>query len=844
MRLLVDVQALQSPETRDRGIGRYARSLLNAMTAARPGWCIELVESRHLEPADRGRLPALPVHAIDPPVRIEAGHGEANGAYYADWLAAQAANALLLLSVFDPHLVVPDLRRSRPAVAAAVYDLIPLVFADHYLAEPRERSRYGTRLRRLLAADCLLAISEATARDLRDLCPSPWPRLAVVGGAADPEFAPLADVELRAARQRLAERFGLSRDFILYVGGFDFRKNLAGALRSYAYLPARFRRAVDLAVVCKLSDGQRDFLDREAAALGIGDGVKFPGFVGDDDLRAMYNLCRLFFFPSLYEGLGIPVLEALACGAPVVASSMSSIPEVAGPAARLFDPREPEQGAAALRAALEEPRDKLRAERLAHAAAFTWETAAERACRAVEAGPRPRSVRPRRRRVAWVSPVPPAPSGIADYSAEVVAELDGRFEVELVVDPAEALPSADVAHGRTVLLAEEVPGRHDARPFDAFIYQLGNSHFHTYMVGLMQRYRGIGVVHDFFLGGMMLHVFGTDAWPPTLAEELESEGQRDLAAAWRARSVSELDILERAPLSRRILTVPALLAVHSAWAHERVRGVTTAPVVRLPQAVTTPPAGPGRKAERVRLALPTDAFVIASLGVVGPAKRIPSLLYAVGRLPEALRKCVVVAVVGPIRDEERREFAQVAASLGIGDTLRMTGRVALDELTAYARAADVCVQLRYPTRGESSAALLRALAAGAPCVTSDHGSIAEVPDDVVLKVRTPEHEIEDLVAALVRLEADRRLGARLGERGARFARERHSPMALAERYAALIELFVADRARRDGDWLDTAAAGLAAAEPTRAREFGERWAELRSRTCPRGGSSSDPVARL
>jgi hypothetical protein len=136
--------------------------------------------------------------------------------------------------------------------------------------------------------------------------------------------------------------------------------------------------------------------------------------------------------------------------------------------------------------------------------------------------------------------------------------------------------------------------------------------------------------------------------------------------------------------------------------------------------------------------------------------------------------------------------------------------VPFGDLPAYARAADVCVQLPYPARGETSAALLRELAAGAACIVFDQGSKAELPGGAVLKVRSPDHEVEDLTAALARLHDDPAARAALSQGALRSMREAHGMADAWMRYAAMIELTAARRAAADQPWAEHAADALAA----------------------------------
>src|SRR5262249_26773396 len=153
-----------------------------------------------------------------------------------------------------------------------------------------------------------------------------------------------------------------------------------------------------------------------------------------------------------------------------------------------------------------------------------------------------------------------------------------------------------------------------------------------------------------------------------------------------------------------------------------------------------------------------------------------------------------------------------------------------NDFAAYARAADVCVQLRYPTRGETSGALLRELAAGAACVVSDHGSIAELPEHVVLKVRTPDHEVNDLTAALRHLYQHPEDRTRRGEAAVHYVTEHHSLHSVVERYAGMIELTTARRKTGDALWSELACDALgASADPVEAQTLLEPWAALRLR---------------
>src|SRR5579883_1668844 len=250
MHLLIDGQALQTSSSRQRCIGRYSSNLLRALAIARPSWRIEVVQNSALIPIAPDDLNGLPVLPFQPPVRPDMEYRELNERYYADWLTARGADAGLVLSHCEGwEAIVPSFCGPRPRVYGIAYDLIPLLYPEHYLTDFGTAHWYAHRFRHLLRSDALLAISEATARDVRTLGAGEAPLVVNISGAVDPLFAQLPPSEFAGRSRDIRERFGLRRDFLLYVGALDYRKNLRGAIHAFGALPADCRGQLDLAVV-------------------------------------------------------------------------------------------------------------------------------------------------------------------------------------------------------------------------------------------------------------------------------------------------------------------------------------------------------------------------------------------------------------------------------------------------------------------------------------------------------------------------------------------------------------------------------------------------------------------
>ena len=273
----------------------------------------------------------------------------------------------------SPDYVLPPLRRAAGVVT--VHDLSFLRVPQ--CAEARLRAFLSAEVPRVVArARHVLADSESTRRDVIELLGAPPEKVSVVPAGIDPTFARVTD-EGWLTRMRI--RYGLPQRFILGLGKLEPRKNFVRLIQAYALMRRRWAPPHHLVIVGEPGWLYEDIL-REPERAGVSGWVHFPGFVPDADLPALYTLADAFAFPSLYEGFGIPPLEALACGVPTVVADNSSLPEVVGAAALLT----PAEDVAALAEALtrllqdEAWRSYTRAAGPAQARAYTWEAAARR----------------------------------------------------------------------------------------------------------------------------------------------------------------------------------------------------------------------------------------------------------------------------------------------------------------------------------------------------------------------------------------------------------------------------------------------------------------------------------
>jgi glycosyltransferase involved in cell wall biosynthesis len=274
------------------------------------------------------------------------------------------------LDVFHaPHYVLPALTPGRSVVT--IHDCIHLMFPQYLhrrFAHSYARTSMWVATHR---ADRILTVSDTSKRDILKFFPVPADKIAVIYNAIDERFAiPPRQEEV----DRVRERYQLDGQFVLYAGNVKPHKNLERLIEAFH----RLRRAgFDQAKLVIIGDeiSKHQALRRAVHRHNLHKHVRFLGFVSDETLAVLYRLASVFVFPSLYEGFGLPPLEAMASGTPVVTSNVSSLPEVVGDAAVLVDPYDTQAIADGLARTLSDRdlRETLRARGLARARQYSWE---------------------------------------------------------------------------------------------------------------------------------------------------------------------------------------------------------------------------------------------------------------------------------------------------------------------------------------------------------------------------------------------------------------------------------------------------------------------------------------
>ncbi|HEY4104141.1 MAG TPA: glycosyltransferase family 1 protein [Polyangiaceae bacterium] len=370
--VLVDMTALNTP-SRERGIGRYVKGLCRALAARAPDELSIVGLTRHHGSLD-GALDSTLQFAGDPSIAVgdwQYQRHKLERRLFIGGLAQKSGARLLHLP--DPPGTPLDRRLPR---IVTCHDLIPLVLAHDYLAplpgaRALQRARDAARYR---TAQRVIAISESTKRDLVKYLGIAEDRIDVVYSGVDHERFSAAAAEDEGERVRA--RLGFSAPFLLCLGASDARKNLPLLVRAFAR--SGVAKDVKLLFAGPISPRKRARLERAVSENGVEGSVHILGYIEDELLIALYHRCLAYIFPSSYEGFGLPILEAMASGAPTLTSTLSALGEIAGDAALTIPSIDEETLAGGIRRIVSDDalRASLRERGLLHAKSFTWQRCA------------------------------------------------------------------------------------------------------------------------------------------------------------------------------------------------------------------------------------------------------------------------------------------------------------------------------------------------------------------------------------------------------------------------------------------------------------------------------------
>lgn len=811
MRIVIDMQGAQG-DNRLRGIGRYSTALAQAIihnqgehevVLALNGLFINTIEP--IRAAFNDLLPQENIRVWHVPGSV-AFHDAANpkhrqaAEYIREaFLASLKPDIVLVSSLFeglgDDAVTSVGLLSSTIPTAAVLYDLIPYIHRSPYLDNPCVNTWYLEKIEHLRRCDLWLAISESSRQEGVKYLSLPSDLAVNVSTDADSCFQIL---DISAGEEATVRaHYGLNRPFIMYTGGIDHRKNIEGLIRAYAMLPKAQRESYQLAIVCSAQPEVKRQLQQLAAKMGLNStDLVLTGFVPENHLLTLYNLCSLFVFPSWHEGFGLPALEAMRCGAAVIGANTSSLPEVIGLEEALFDPHSDEDMANKIECALtdNEFRKRLVKNSREQSQKFSWDASARQAITAMEclhskhqATLKAAQEEQQRTRLAYVSPLLPERSGIADYSAELLPALALHYDIEVIVTQ-ESISDPWAKENCPVRSVQWFLENIDR--YDRVLYHFGNSSFHQHMFSLLKAVPGVVVLHDFFLSGVVAHMDVHGYAPGGWAQELYAAHGYN-AVYDRFHAVDSGDVVWKYPCSLSVIQDSLGLIVHSPnslrlaeqWYGTGVEDWTVIPHMRVPQ------VNADKESARRSLELDSQDYLVCAFGMLGPTKLNHRLLEAWFNSSLANdQNCHLVFVGENEGGVYGQELLATIRNANVKSRVHITGWADKDIFRQYLAAADVGVQLRTQSRGETSGTVLDCMNYGLATIINSNGSMADLDAEAVWKL-PDEFSDEQLIGALETLRQDKALRQRKGKVARDIIVHQHDPQKCADLYSKAIEGF-------------------------------------------------------
>jgi len=391
-----------------------------------------------------------------------------------------------------------------------------------------------------------------------------------------------------------------------------------------------------------------------------------------------------------------------------------------------------------------------------------------------------------RRRIAYFSPLPPERSGIADYSNELVQHLAQLADITLFATQPEKV--ADSLHRQFAIRpAKDYPSVR--WEYDIALYQMGNSKYHEHIYQMLRRYPAITVLHEYHLHHLAVDcTIAHKNFPGYIREMGYALGAEGIQLARQVRKGQrELPLFEF-PLTERVLDSSLGIIVHSQYVQQRI-------LQRRPQVLTAVvphlslvQGDTGALLSRKELGCPEDALIFATAGQITKAKQVTLALEAFASLLKDFSQALYL-VIGeePGRDVNLADWLQ---QRGLENKVIYTDYVQEESrFLSWMAAADVLINLRYPTVGETSGTVLRGMALGLPLIVNDVGWYAELPSDACRKV--PPNDVEALLLVMRRLASDASLRREMGQQAANYVQRKHHPSRVAKMYMDFVEQVLA-----------------------------------------------------
>ncbi|SCP95752.1 glycosyltransferase [Anaerobium acetethylicum] len=787
MNILIDGQTLETMEV-NRGIGVYFKNILANMMKQSyvHNWYITISRKESLKTLDPWIL-----KKIKPIVSNKFVPGtdySRNNVFTRELnriIKEKKIDAVWIPNPLMINVLFPD-DKLDCKMFATIYDLIPVVMPAP--GWPKEiKKEYDRRLNYLNEKEInFFFISEATKKDFEKyvgICKS---NNKVTLLAADSKLF---------YRKREKSSLG-AEPYIVFTGGFDYRKNIGGAIEALSKMKKIYSDAVvaaiKLYIVCRCSEEQKTEFYKKLKKLDLENQVILTGYISDEELSELYAGADVFFFPSLYEGFGLPILEAMLGGAYILSADNSSLPEVCGKHGMLCKADDVNDMANKLYQAIQNAKNETMEEKHArqeYAMGFSWEEAAMESLSAIE-GVEIMEEDGEKKKIAIVTPWPDQQTGIANYVFKFVPYLSKYFEVDIFIDNTiEKKCQFRPNNYGNIYNIKELDSRHD--DYEQILYQMGNnSSFHTGVYNYLKKYPGIVEIHDFILQPFFYHSYFLKKQYDVFAEAIElGYGEEGLDYFRNLKQGNIQNENFQFPMSHSVSRAAKKTIFHNHWSGEQMGDREDIVIIPLPCHdrfdVNPATAESIREGFLKKFNIHSGEIVIGCFGFVNENKRPDKIISAVEKLIEKNLKLRLV-FFGKSNFSGMNDIIRQKNLEGI---VHITGYVDYDEYAVGLEMCDIIVNLRYPSMGEASGTLCEAFKYGKPVLVSDINQYTEYPDEVCWKVPVGRYEVEVMEKMLEYLIAHEDVRNALGNNAKAYADTVLAPESIAKIYYNVIHTF-------------------------------------------------------
>ena len=618
-------------------------------------------------------------------------------------------------------------------VYCIVYDIIPYVMKNEYLRVKEKYNEYMEYLDAMRFCDRYLVISKSVKDDLVSYLSFDPNKIDIIYAGYDSHFE-IIDIT-QQEKNELYEKFNVHDGFIMCTGGDDYRKNIDGLIKAYSELPIELRKLHQLVIVCKISPTGMKIYNDLIVKLNLIGSVILTNFVSTEELIKFYNLAYLMAFPSKYEGFGLPVVEAWACGTPVLTSNNSSLGEIADDGAITVNPFSISDITKGLKYALTEADlDKLLEKgRKRNDSLFNWDKVAELTIKSINKTVPVNIIDDQKHRIAMFTPLTPIQSGISDYSEDIIRELSKYFDIDVFIDNGYSA-CAELPENVSVYPHTAYPSM-SSKYFDT-VYQVGNSEYHVYMYDYVAKYSGTVVLHDFNMTDIAMFLRNN---------KKAKIFKKFIEADCNAEDAEKIykNIMNPPVLNGIVVNPATKIIVHdennkrSLLERNFGKKIFVIPHYAKPENIPE-----NTDSLREKYGFNKNDIIFAAFGIIARSKRIIPLVKAFVKAAEDIpnAKLLLCGKTDTLIDSE---LNSIINSSGVASKIKITGFTELNDFTNYMDICDICFNMRFPYRGESSGTLARALAKRKIIVVNKIGSFDSIPDNACIKLSNVEFMTEE-----------------------------------------------------------------------------------------------------